>query len=291
MRRFSLYLVLLLLVSSFFVISCGGSDDDGDTADSVADNSDTADDSGDTADDSDAADTSDTGTLECDALVTCAGMYSPDSTFYKECEAKAKVQAKTEYEAYAACYKSKCSNSQSATCMKDNCSDVWTACFGHHPAKYPAVGKTCYKGGTIAHNMTYYDTEWNFHQFADFYKTKKAILLVGSSFGCPYCTQEAQKIVLWEDEFGSDKFVAVEVLFASGGFEDMSGLTRWDKSYGGHFTGAPADIAAIYAYFPPEQFGTPYNVLIDGDTMEVLTVTQGFDETGLKNKIDFLIND
>ncbi|MCK5808221.1 redoxin domain-containing protein [bacterium] len=292
MRRFSIYFFLFLLVSGFAMISCGGSDDNsdsGDTADSATDMD--ASDSADSAEDADADDVVDTGTLECDALVTCAGMYDAESTFYKACVEKAKSQAKTEYAAYAACEKEKCASSQYADCMKKNCADVWTTCFSHHPAKYPTVGDSCYTGGTIAHNMTYYDTEWNFHQFADYYKTKKAILLVGSSFGCPFCTQEAKKIMEWYEEFGDEKFVAVEVLFASGGFEDMAGLTRWNKSYGGQHTGAPADIVAISAYFPPEQFGTPYNVLIDGDTMEILTITQGFDEVGLKQKIDFLISD
>ncbi len=305
MKRFSLFYVTVVLSLLFAVPACGGSSDSGDTGNSAntADSSDTANtgdttDSGDTTDTADSGDTTDTAGegLACDAIVACAGMYDPAIGEFGDCTKAASKQAQKEYKAYSDCVAEQCPGQTNIGCIKQKCGKEWEQCFSHHPAHYPKTKDYSYKGGSTALNITYYDTEWNFHQFADFYKTKKAIILVMSTLNCPYCIQEAGDMKEFVSQFGEDKVAVLEILLDSSEmFCTMDELKYWDKRYGKgtNYTGAPADFSAVFGYIDPNSqgLGTPYNVIIDGDTMEVMKTFEGYDQKSLQNIVDYLVND
>ena len=197
-----------------------------------------------------------------------------------------------EYDAVVTCIINKCDSKFDSVCINAQCSAEWSTCFGHHDeGGYPTVGDSCQKAGDIGFNVQYYDTNWNFHQFADFYQKKKVILFVVSATSCPNCKQEAQDMAGIIADVGEENIGVLEVILDDGVFADMDVLINWDTSYGGHHTGAPSNRLKAMAYLPGTgSINTPLNFYIDGDTMQIIKVVEGYDAASIKDDLQGIID-
>ncbi len=271
----------------------------GDTGNTGGDTGNTGGDTGDTGNTGgDTGDTGNTGggdVLECDGLSLCLSGCGKDDACRQQCVGRSYQTAVDEYNAIVDCYTSNgCDKaSDPGQCLADHCSAQTEQCNSHHPADYPTVGASCYQKGDIAHNIMYYDANWKFHQFADYYKTKKAILFIISGISCPACKSEAAELPGVVNDLGADKVAILEVIIGSDNYLlGVDDLADWDDTYGGTFTGSPST-NSVGAYLDPSatSIGTPYNVFIDGDTMEVLDIVEGgFSGADLKAKLQGIIN-
>jgi len=232
----------------------------------------------------------------CDALLYCRNACPEgDDNCLTTCESNTSESAKVEFNALIECYQSNCGDAEDANeCVQQSCGSELDACYFHEAGDYPAVGADCSNEGTIAHNLMYHDTELEFHQLADYYQTKKAILVVVSATSCPNCRDEAADLPEIVNTIGADKVAVLEVIFGSDGY--MAGLDdirTWDNQYGGTFTGLVSTGDALFNYLAAYQdsIPTPLNFIIDGDTMEVVKKIEGYEKSVITSSLTTVAND
>jgi len=137
---------------------------------------------------------------------------------------------------------------------------------------YPTTGATCENIGDIAHDLTYFDSNNNKYTFSDLYKKKNVILLIISSTYCGYCKALAKDLPQIYNQVGQNNLEIVEILINA----DNSNLVgNWNNKYGGDFA-AYVKNNTIYQFSPSNGFGTPYNIIIDTQTMKIKKIIPGW---------------
>jgi thioredoxin-related protein len=172
--------------------------------------------------------------------------------------------------------------------------------------KYPEVGASCNKNGTIAHNVIMYDELDNKHQLAEWYKENnpksKLIWLIFSAYDCPPCRIMKEDLLeINKKEYQDAGFSVILV---------MNGLLSGPEP-----EKEPAKIAslkemytdeypetgqfALYSYLRDQKVfrkycssmmggSYPTSAFIDASTMEILEYMEGWDE-GLLNQTENFI--
>jgi len=172
--------------------------------------------------------------------------------------------------------------------------------------KYPEVGPSCNKNGTIAHNVIMYDDLDNERQLAEWYKENnpksKLIWLIFSTYDCPPCrVLKEDLLVINKKEYQDAGFSVILV---------MNGLLDGPEP-----EKEPAKIAnlkemytdeypetgqfALYSYLREQKVfrkylssmmggSYPTSVFIDASTMEILEYMEGWGE-GLQSQTENMI--
>jgi hypothetical protein len=171
--------------------------------------------------------------------------------------------------------------------------------------EYPAVGMTTNKKGDIAHNLIFMDSLDKQISLNHFYKERKLIWLIFSTYDCPACNIEKYDI----PKINTPKLVAkgFQTILVMNGLlrgpdpdKEPEKVAKLKETMIEQF-GDPAD--HVYGYLNLAQQGTfrgfinmgyPVNILIDGRTMEILDHWEGWD-TGsadsLSRFLDFYIDE
>ena len=171
--------------------------------------------------------------------------------------------------------------------------------------EYPKVGVTSNNPGDTAHNLYFMDREDKELTLGHFYKKKKLIWLIFSTYDCPACNLEKKDIPLLNKADYKDRGLQIILI--------MNGLLSGpqpDKEPGKvanmrdiMISSFGDDAEHVYGYLTTAQQttfrrfikqGYPVNIFIDGNTMEIMDHWEGWDPngvTGLDNFINFILEE
>ncbi len=172
---------------------------------------------------------------------------------------------------------------------------------------YPETSGSSKKRGDIAQNLHFYDHEDKELSLGHFYKEKKLIWLIFSTYDCTYCKVQKNAI----PELNKDDFV-------DRGFQVILIMNGYNLPVGPKPEEEPEKIAElrdamlmaygsqgdhVYGYLSREQQsmfrnfinqGYPVNIFIDGSTMEILDHFEGWSagiQTKVEGFIDFMLDE
>ncbi len=170
---------------------------------------------------------------------------------------------------------------------------------------YPKTGASSKNVGDIACNFKFMavdDKGEKEMELGDFYKTKKAIWLIFSTYDCPPCQQESADIPkINTPQYAKDGLVIIHILngLLSGPQLSLEPKKLQDERkqqiefYGENLK------SVVYAYLKDQEGlykyinkGYPVNVMIDASDMSIQKIWEGWDSSGIddqKQLIEYLL--
>jgi hypothetical protein len=166
--------------------------------------------------------------------------------------------------------------------------------------EYPEVTTSSKKKGDIAQNLKFIDHNENERSLSEFYKNKKLVWLIFSTYDCPACNVEKYDIPeLNKADYRERGFEVILIMngLLSGPQPNLE-PDKVAKLREAMMMGFGKEGDHVYGYLTHghqmtfQKFinaGYPVNILIDGNTMEIIDHWEGWDPNGV-SKIDKFID-
>lgn len=112
------------------------------------------------------------------------------------------------------------------------------------------------------------------------------VLLVNSmAEWCQPCIQEQPDLVALQKEFGERGFLVLGAMFENNDYDtpNAQDITDWNRLYSVNFQMVIDDKRVLTPFY---QGNPPMNMVVDVDTMEILSLGAGFDKNVIRTLID-----
>jgi thiol-disulfide isomerase/thioredoxin len=146
---------------------------------------------------------------------------------------------------------------------------------------YPAGPYGAAVNATITNHDTFLTTAGEPWALSSVYQdSSKRLLFISTAAGwCTACIKEQPKIQALQDTYGSRGLAVVVSLFEDAQFKpaDAALAADWRSRYGLSVNVVADPSFALQAYYDPTL--TPMNMIIDVNTMQILWLTTGWDQS------------
>jgi len=230
--------------------------------------------------------------MGCSDYNDCRWVCQGDASCYADCLAQLSPSGAEKWDAVMTCIDDNCDGLTGTAfdeCFASNCAEVWGTCWedrGLDP-DYVAVGPVCNEVGQIAQNVFWFDADGAVHEFAhDFYADYPAILFVISAAWCGPCAAEAATLPGLQSTYGAENLAIVQLLtegYTSGSEITTAIVQEWQDTNMGGAGLAGGSLAYTWTNFVPNpsSFSIPWNVVIDGATMEITAMGTTIDTAAI----------